>query len=75
MTYEPNFPDFKSAGPEDITLIIRTNGSTHLLTRPLSDAFINAQGPISLESGCLAALREMCRDLCQEIWKERQCNG
>jgi hypothetical protein len=49
-----------------LILKIIIDGKPHQVVKDLPEAARSSSGPMSLESGCLLALREAC----QEIWGE-----
>lgn len=47
----------------DLTL----NGITHTITGDLPESAIKANGPMSLESGVMGLVRELCQEIYQEM--------
>lgn len=59
MPYEPQQPDFSEL--DNSIQVILTHRGIHYIKRvPLGDAVDLADGPMSLESGCMMAVREIC---------------
>ena len=67
MAYEPMFLD---ASRDTVTVIINTGGRVYSGNALLGEAWEASQGPMSLESGALSALREVCRRICREAGGE-----
>jgi hypothetical protein len=50
--------------PENaITVILTYRGEAFRVSQPLGEAFLCAEGPQSLESGCMSAVREICQTI------------
>lgn len=78
MTYVPQFPDLADSGPDPsaldntidtIQVTLTHKGEVHSMRLPLGDAFCNAHGPMSLESGCMTAVRKICQAIYEKTLK------
>ena len=58
--YSPQHPDL-SVLDNSIQVILTHRGIHYIARVPLGDAFDLADGPMSLESGCMSAVREICQ--------------
>lgn len=55
--------------PENsLQVIIKQGNKLYSSSQPLGEVFAKSDGPQSLESGCMFAVREIC----QQIWQEIQ---
>lgn len=58
---DEQFKDFLSVLDNSIQVILTHRGIHYIARVPLGDAFDLADGPMSLESGCMSAVREICQ--------------
>ncbi len=52
-----------------VTLAHKGEVHSMRLYLPLGDAFCNAHGPMSLESGCMTAVRKICQAIYEKTLK------
>lgn len=56
-------PKDLSALNNTLQVTITHNGTVHTFRAPLGEAFDLAMGPMSLEAGCMSAVRRICADI------------
>jgi hypothetical protein len=50
-----------------LQISITLNGITHTITRRLPESAIKSNGPMSLESGVMGLVRELCQEIYNEM--------
>lgn len=72
MPYEPIFPDIRADSVmvdnslDRVTVLVETGGRLYTGCKRLGEAWDAAVGPMSLESGAMSVVREICQRICSQ---------